>query len=76
VMRLLSTRAVSERMARGEPLEEAMRAVLEEMGRAFDADVGIIAVDRHGHAVARHRTRDMPHAWFEGTGPVTARARV
>ena len=76
VMRLLSTRAVSERVARGESLDDAMRAVLEEMGRAFDADVGIIAVDRHGNAVARHRTRDMPHAWFTGEEPVTARARI
>jgi beta-aspartyl-peptidase (threonine type) len=76
VMRLLSTRAISERMERGEPLDGAMRAVLEQMGHAFDADVGIIAVDRHGRAVARHRTRDMPHAWFSGDAPVTARPRV
>jgi beta-aspartyl-peptidase (threonine type) len=76
VMRLLSTRALSERVARGEPIEEAMRAVMEEMGAAFDADVGIIAVDRNGTPVARHRTRDMPHAHFSGAGPVTARARV
>jgi isoaspartyl peptidase/L-asparaginase-like protein (Ntn-hydrolase superfamily) len=50
--------------------------VLEEMGRAFDADVGLISVDRHGEVAARHRTRDMPHAWFSGDGPVTARARA
>ena len=75
VMRLLSTRELSERVARGESLEAAMRAVMEEMGRVFDADVGIIAVDRHGNPVARHRTRDMPHAWFAGEGPVEARAR-
>jgi beta-aspartyl-peptidase (threonine type) len=76
VMRLLSTRVVSERVARGEPLDEAVRAVLEQMGHAFDADVGIIAVDREGRAVAQHRTRDMPHAWFSGDAPVTARARA
>ena len=76
VMRLLSTRAVSERVERGEPLAEAVGAVLAEMGTMFDADVGIIAVDGDGNAVARHRTRDMPHAWFSGDSPVTARARV
>ena len=76
VMRSLATRAVSERLARGEGLDAAVGAVLEEMGRDFDADVGIIAVDRHGNPVARHRTRDMPHGWFAGDGPVTARARA
>jgi beta-aspartyl-peptidase (threonine type) len=76
VMRLLSTRALSERVERGAPLEAAMHEVMDEMGRAFDADVGIIAVDRHGNVVARHRTRDMPHAWFAGEEPVAARARV
>ena len=76
VMRLVSTRAVSERVAHGESLEAAVRAALAEMGTAFDADVGIIAVDRHGNPVAQHRTRDMPHAWFSGEGPIEARARV
>jgi beta-aspartyl-peptidase (threonine type) len=76
VMRILSTRAVSERLERGEPLDEAVRAVLDQMGRMFDADVGLIAVDRQGNTVARHRTRDMPHAWFSGDSPVAARARA
>jgi beta-aspartyl-peptidase (threonine type) len=76
VMRMLSTRAVSEGVARGEALDDAVRAALEEMGAAFDADVGIIAVDRSGTPVARHRTRDMPHAFFAGDGPITARARA
>jgi beta-aspartyl-peptidase (threonine type) len=76
VMRILSTRAVSERVGRGEPLAEAIRAVLEEMGRMFDADVGLIAVDRHGNVAAQHRTRDMPHAWFSGDSQVAARARA
>jgi isoaspartyl peptidase/L-asparaginase-like protein (Ntn-hydrolase superfamily) len=75
-MRMLSTRAISERMERGESLEEATRAALDEMGRAFDADVGIIAVDRHGKVTAQHRTRDMPHGWFSGDAPVAARARA
>jgi beta-aspartyl-peptidase (threonine type) len=76
VMRTLATREVSERVAAGATLDEAVREALEHMGRAFDADVGIIAVDRHGNPVARHRTRDMPHAYFSGEGAVAARARA
>ncbi len=53
-----------------------MEAVLESLGRDYDADVGLIAVDAAGTPVARHRTRDMPHAWFSGDGPVAARMRV
>jgi isoaspartyl peptidase/L-asparaginase-like protein (Ntn-hydrolase superfamily) len=67
---------LSERVERGETLDGAMRAVLGAMGQAFDADVGIIAVDRDGNVVAQHRTRDMPHAWFSGEGAIQARARV
>ncbi len=76
VMRTLATRAVSERVEQGATVEEAVRDALESMGREFDADVGIIAVGRDGQPVARHRTRDMPHAYFSGDGPIVARARV
>jgi beta-aspartyl-peptidase (threonine type) len=76
VLRLLSTRAISEAVERGATLDEAVAGALEQLGRAFDADVGLIAVDRHGNAVARHRTRDMPHAWFSGDGPVVSKMRV
>jgi beta-aspartyl-peptidase (threonine type) len=76
VMRSLSTRAISERVAQGATLDDAVRESLEQMGRDFDADVGLIAVDRHGNPVARHRTRDMPHAYFSGDSAVVARARA
>lgn len=76
VMRLLATREVSELVERGTPIREAVQAALDRMGREFDADVGIIAVDRHGMPVALHRTRDMPHAHFSGEAPVVARARM
>jgi beta-aspartyl-peptidase (threonine type) len=76
VMRCMATRAIAERMERGASLAEAMAAVLELMGRDFEADVGIIAVDRDGTPVAQHRTRDMPHAWFTGEGAIASRARV
>lgn len=76
VMRTLATRAISDRVERGEDVDAAMAAVLDAMGRDFDADVGLIAVDRNGVPVARHRTRDMPHGWFSGGGTVVARARA
>ena len=76
VMRSLAGRDVAERVARGESLEAAVGAVLDALGRDFDADVGLIAVDRDGHAVARHRTRDMPHAYCTGDAAVTVRMRV
>src|SRR5262249_36105900 len=76
VMRTLATRSISEAVEHGATLAEAMRAMLDRMGRDFDADVGFIAVDRGGKAIAVHRTRDMPHAFFEGDGETVARMRV
>ena len=76
VLRSLATRAIAERVERGERLAAAMEAVLDGLGRDYDADVGLIAVDDAGTPVARHRTRDMPHAWFSGNGPVAARMRT
>ena len=76
VLRALATRALSEHVEQGATLEEAMSRVIAQQGRDFDADVGIIAVDRDGRTLARHRTPDMPHAAFEGEGPVRALMRV
>ncbi len=76
VLRSLSTRALSERVEQGATLAEALAFVVEQQGRDFDADVGFIAVDRHGTALAAHRTRDMPHAWFSGEAAVAAKMRV
>jgi len=76
VMRLLAARAVAEAMEDGATLEAALETVLGRLGSQFDADVGFIAVDREGHPVARHRTRDMPHAYFSGNAPVVSKMRV
>jgi len=76
VLRSLATRAISERMERGEKLSAAMEAVLGQLGRDYDADVGIIAVDGGGTPLAMHRTRDMPHAWFSGEAAVVSRMRA
>ena len=59
-------------------LRRLYRATAEVLHDALKAGGygGIVAVDREGRALARHRTRDMPHAFFSGEGPVVAHARV
>ena len=76
VMRALAARAISEAVERGATLANAMKEVLDRLGRDFDADVGIVAIDASGAAVAQHRTPDMPHAFFTGAGEVAARMRA
>ena len=76
VMRALAARAISEAVERGASLANAVAGVLDRLGRDFDADVGLIAVDSAGTPVALHRTRDMPHAFFADEGPVVSRMRV
>ena len=75
VLRSLATRSISEAVEKGAPLDAAVQRVLDQLGRDFEADVGIIAVDAAGRPVARHRTRDMPHAFFSGDGTVVSRMR-
>ena len=76
VLRSLATRAISEAVERGATLAVAMRDVLDRLRRDFDADVGIVAVDSAGIAVAQHLTRDMPHAFFSGAADVVSRMRA
>jgi len=76
VMRSLATRAVSEGVERGATLAVATRDVLDKLRRDYDADVGIVAVDSAGIAVAQHLTRDMPHAFFSGEDGVVSRMRA
>lgn len=76
VMRSLAARAIAERMERGATLPVAMGQVVAQLGKEFDADVGVIAVDRDGLPIALHRTPHMPHAYFSGTGAVLSRMRA
>jgi beta-aspartyl-peptidase (threonine type) len=76
VMRSLATRTLSEAVERGATLANAMDSVIDRLGRDYDADVGLIAVDSGGRPVALHRTRDMPHAFFSDEGQVVSRMRV
>jgi len=75
VIRILAARAISDAMEHGAPLERAMNEVLDRMRRQFDADVGLVAVDSAGNPVARHLSRDMPHAFFSATGEVRSLMR-
>ena len=76
VLRSLSTRQMHEAMTHGDTLDEATAQALAQLKRDFDADIGIVAVDREGRPVARHLSKDMPHAYFSGRGEVVARMRV
>ncbi len=76
VIRSLAARAISEAVEHGATLANALGDVLGGLGRDYDADVGLIAVDSAGNPVAMHRTRDMPHAFFAGEGEVISRMRV
>ena len=76
MIRSLAARSISDAMERGATLPNALGDVLASLGRDYDADAGIIAVDSAGNPVAMHRTRDMPHAFFAGEGEVVSRMRV
>jgi beta-aspartyl-peptidase (threonine type) len=76
VMRALAARAISEAVERGAPIARAVSEVLDGLRRDYGADVGIVAVDSAGIPVARHLTRDMPHAFFSGEDEVASRMRM
>ncbi len=76
VIRSLAARSISEKIAHGATLANAMKDVLADLARDYQADVGMIAVDSAGTPVARHLTRDMPHAFFAGEDAVISRMRV
>ena len=76
VIRMLAARAISDAMERGANVANALDDVMGRLKRDFDADVGIIAVDSAGTPVARHLTRDMPHAWFAGDAEIVSRMRA
>jgi len=76
VIRMLAARALSDAMERGASVANALDDVMGRLKRDFDADVGIIAVDSAGTPVARHLTRDMPHAWFSGDADIVSLMRA
>ena len=76
VIRSLATRQISDNLEKGMSLEASIGAVLDGLGRDFDADVGFIGIDANGNAVGAHRTPHMPHAWFCGSSEIVAKMRA
>ena len=76
VIRSLATRQISDNVEKGMSLEASIGAVLDALGRDFDADVGFIGIDAKGNAVGAHRTPHMPHAFFTGTSEIVAKMRA
>ena len=76
VIRSLACRQISDNVERGMTIAAAVDAMLDQLGRDFDADVGFIAIDANGVPYGNHRTRDMPHAYFSGTSATEAKMRV
>ena len=64
VIRSFAGRQIADHVAQGLSLATSVDTVLDQMQRDFNADVGFIALDRHGTPVGRHRTAHMPHGWF------------
>ena len=73
VIRALACRQISDNVEMGMTLNAAIDAVLDGLGRDFDADVGFIGIDANGNAVGAHRTPHMPHAWFSGGSEIFAK---
>jgi beta-aspartyl-peptidase (threonine type) len=76
VIRALATRQISDNVEKGMSLQASIGAVLDALGRDFDADVGFIGIDANGNAVGAHRTPHMPHAWFSGSSDIVAKMRA
>ena len=76
VIRALACRQISDNVEKGMSLKASIDAVLDGLGRDFDADVGFIGIDSHGNAVGAHRTPHMPHAWFSGSSDIVAKMRA
>ena len=76
VIRALACRQISDNVERGMSLRASIDAVLQGMGRDFDADVGFIGIDANGNTIGAHRTPHMPHAWFSGSSDIIAKMRA
>jgi len=64
-----ATAQVSWRVQAGQPLQEAVQAVLDEIG-SLGGDGGLIAVDRHGNVSARYNSEGMKRAVLTGDGEI------
>lgn len=72
ILRALLTRDACDRVARGDPPQDAAQAALGALA-GLGGGAGIIVVDRRGRIGIAHDTPFMPHAWWSGGGEVVAR---
>ena len=68
-MRVAATAQVSWRVAAGQPLAEAARSVIDEIG-ALGGDGGLIALDRDGNIAAPFNSQGMKRAWLTPAGEI------
>lgn len=68
-MRVAATAQVSWRVAAGQPLAEAARGVIDEIG-ALGGDGGLIALDRDGNIAAPFNSQGMKRAWLTADGEI------
>ena len=76
MMRVLAAKELCDRVARGQPPQAAVEALLREMAAGVGADGGFILLSRDGRLGIAHTMVSMPHAWWrEGEAAPTARMR-
>ncbi len=68
-MRVAATAQVSWRVAAGQSLAEATRAVIDEIG-ALGGDGGLIALDRLGNIAHPFNSQGMKRAWLTTNGEI------
>jgi beta-aspartyl-peptidase (threonine type) len=76
MLRFLTAKVVCDRVAAGSEVQRAIVDVLNMMAMSVGSDVGIIAVDHHGHIGAGHLTPSMPHAFAQEGRETVARIRA
>ena len=68
-IRVAASAQVAWRVAAGQSLAEASRAVIDEIG-ALGGDGGLIALDREGNIAAPYNSQGMKRAWLATDGGV------
>jgi beta-aspartyl-peptidase (threonine type) len=68
-IRVAATAQTAWRVAAGQPLSAAARAVIDEIG-AMGGDGGLIALDRDGNIAAPFNSQGMKRAWLTPTGEI------
>lgn len=77
MMRVLTARAVCDRIEGGRSAQEAVDDVIDVMQQTVGGRCGVISVDAQGHIGLAHGTPMMPHGfWKQGDEDVTTALKV